>query len=300
MIAWAATLLRFGLVFGIAFTFVTALAEAALAQEVAEDLTSEFHLAASVWTSRLRPLAQQTFALLAGLEFAVSAVVWGLRRTSFDEAVGQFFLKCAVLSFLFMCLIFFDQWIPAIVDSFVRAGQTAVGTPELNPSRVIELGMDLYAKMMEKVDSWGMLTSPAQSFAAVFGGFVVLISFGVIAAQLVILLVESYIAVTAGVFFLGFAAFRGTASFTDRYLVWAVGVGIRLFLVYLVVGIGMSVAETWAVYIATIQAIDYFAAFRVVMGALVFALVALVIPNRTARHLVEGTSFGLSEAVRMR
>lgn len=291
---------RWGLFVAVVLVIFTALAQAALAQEVAEDLTDEFRLAAGVWTDRLRPLAQRTFALLAGIEFAVSAVVWGFRREGFNEAVGQFFLKCAVLSFLFMCLIFFDEWIPAIVNSFVLAGQTAAGTPALNPTQVLELGLELYGKMMENVFGWGMLTSPAETFAAVFGGFVVLLSFGVIAAQLVILLVESYIAVTAGVFFLGFAAFRGTAGFADRYLIWAVGVGIRLFLVYLVIGIGVGVAEGWAEYIGTIGTIDYFAAFRVVMGALVFALVAIIIPNRTARYLLSGTSFGLSDAVRMR
>ena len=296
----AGRLVRWTLV-GVVVTVVfTALAQAALAQEVTGDLTDEFRLAAGVWTDRLRPLAQRTFALLAGIEFAVSAAVWGLRREAFDEAVGQFFLKCAVLSFLFMCLIFFDSWIPAIVNSFVLAGQTAAGVSELNPTQVLELGLDLYAAMMDNVFGLGLLLSPAESFAAVWGGLVVLLAFGVIAAQLVILLIESYIAVTAGVFFLGFAAFRGTASFTDRYLVWAVGVGIRLFLVYLIIGIGVSVAEGWAEYIATIGALDYFSAFRVVMGALVFALVAVIIPNRTSRYLLDGTSFGLSDAVRMK
>ncbi len=293
-------LARWALAGVVATVVVTVLAEAALAQEVAGDLTDEFRLAAGVWTDRLRPLAQRTFALLAGIEFAVSAMVWGLKRGSFDEAVGEFFLKCAVLSFLFMCLVFFDEWIPAIVNSFVLAGQTAAGVSELNPTEVIELGLELYSAMMENVFGLGMLLSPAQSFAAVWGGLVVLLAFGVIAAQLVILLIESYIAVTAGVFFLGFAAFRGTATFTDRYLVWAVGVGIRLFLVYLVIGIGVSVAEGWAEYIATVGELDYFAASRVVMGALVFALVAVIIPNRTSRYLLDGTSFGLAEAVKMK
>ena len=276
------------------------LAESAAAQEFTGDLTREFRLASGDWVGRLRPLAQRTFALLAGIEFAVSAIVWGFRRESFDGALGQFFLKVALLSFLFMCLTFFDTWIPAIVSSFAVAGQTAAGVTELNPTRVLELGLDLYAGMMDQVMGLGLLLEPAAAFAAVWGGFIILIAFGVIAAQLVILLIESYIAVTAGVFFLGFAAFRGTASFADRYLVWAVGVGIRLFLVYLVIGIGMGVAEAWTAYLEGLGALDYFAASRVVMGALVFALVAVIIPNRTARHLLDGASFGLAEAVKMR
>lgn len=276
------------------------MAEVAFAQQVGEEITNEFRLAASTWTGRLKPLAQKTFALLAGIEFAVSAIVWGFKREAFDEALGQFFLKCALLSFLFMCLIFFDTWIPAIVESFVVAGQTAAGTTTLNPTEVIAIGLRLNASMMNKVFGWGLLVSPAQQFALAWSSIIILLAFAVIAAQLVILLIESYIAVTAGVFFLGFAAFRGTVSFTDRYLIWAVSVGVRLFLIYLIVGIGVSVAEGWADQIELMSAVNYFAAFRVVMGAVIFALVAVVIPNRTARYLMEGASFGLREAFQSR
>ena len=275
-----------------------ALAEAALAQEVAGDLTEEFRLTADAWTGRLKPVAQRTFALLAAIEFAVSALVWGLRRDSLTEAAGAFFLKCAVLSFLFMLLLFFENWVPAVVDSFAQAGQHAAGSGGLNPTAVAELGLRLNSVMMEKAFGWGLLLSPAQTFSAVWGGFVVMFAFAVIAAQLVILLIESYIAVTAGVFFVGFAAFRGTAGLTDRYLAWAVSVGVRLFLVYLIIGLGMGVAERWAAYIESMGAVDFFAAFRVVIGAVIFALVAVIIPNRTARQLTDGLSFGLPEAVR--
>ena len=275
-----------------------ALAEAALAQEVAGDLTEEFRLTADAWTGRLKPVAQRTFALLAAIEFAVSALVWGLRRDSLTEAAGAFFLKCAVLSFLFMLLLFFESWVPAVVDSFAQAGQHAAGSGGLNPTAVAELGLRLNSVMMEKAFGWGLLLSPAQTFSAVWGGFVVMFAFAVIAAQLVILLIESYIAVTAGVFFVGFAAFRGTAGLTDRYLAWAVSVGVRLFLVYLIIGLGMGVAERWATYIESMGAVDFFAAFRVVIGAVIFALVAVIIPNRTARQLTDGLSFGLPEAVR--
>jgi type IV secretion system protein TrbL len=297
----------FGRVFGVLFVLtllaLVVAAGAALAQtgtDVAGDFTEEFRLAASGWTDSLRPLAQRTFALLAGIEFAVSAAAWGLRRGSADDVLGQLFLKVALVSFLFMCLTFFDEWIPAIVNSFVRAGQEAAGVTELNPTGVLELGLDLYASMVEGSMDLGMLLSPAESFAVVWSGLGVMMAFAVVAAQLVVLLIESYIAVTAGVFFLGFASFRGTASFADRYLVWAVGVGVRLFLVYLVVGIGIGVTEQWTAMLDGMGEFDFFTAFRIVGGSLVFAIVAVVIPNRTAGYLLSGASFGLSEAVRMR
>lgn len=291
-------LVGWGVVLSATLALGAGMTEAAYAQDVGGDITDGFRLAAGGWTGRLKPLAQKTFALLAGLEFAVSAVVWGLKREAFDEAIGQFFIKCALLSFLFMCLTLFETWIPAVVNSFVVAGQTAAGTPSLSPTEVVETGLRLNAEMMEKVFGWGLLISPAQQFTLAWSSFAVLIAFAVIAAQLVILLIESYIAVTAGVFFLGFAAFRGTVSFTDRYLIWAVSVGVRLFLIYLIVGIGMGVAESWANEIEAMGAVDYFAAFRVVIGSVIFALVAVIIPNRTARYLMEGASFGLRESFR--
>src|SRR6266508_4388826 len=55
--------------------------------------------------------------------------------------------------------------------------------------------------------------------------FGVLFAFLLIALQLLFTLIESYIVTGAGVFLLGFAAFRGTATISERYLGYVVAVG---------------------------------------------------------------------------
>ena len=275
-------------------------AEPAAAQTVTDEFTEPYRLIQWNWYERLSPIAQRTFLLLAGIEFAVSAYVWGFRRQDFDDAVAQFFLKFLLLSVLYFFLVAWIHWGPLITNSLAQAGQIASGQVGLSPTAVAELGIDLHGKMMSKAFGWGLLINTADSFAAMAAGFIVTLSFAVIAVQLVIALVESYIVIGTGVFFIGLAAFRGTSSFTDRYFTYAFSVGIRLFLLYLLVGVGQEVAGDWIATIDTMSVVDYKLALRMVVGSLIFAGIVVVIPNRAARQLTDGASFGLPEALKMR
>lgn len=274
--------------------------EPAAAQVVTDELTEPYRLIQWDWYYRLSPIAQRTFLTFAAFEFAVSAYVWGFRRQDFDDAVAQFFLKFLLLSVLYFFLIAWIHWGPILTNSLAKAGQIASGQPGLSPTAVAETGIDLHGKMMSKAFGWGLLINTADSFAALVAGFIVTLSFAVIAVQLVIALVESYIVIGTGVFFIGLAAFRGTSSFTDRYFVYAFSVGIRLFLLYLLVGVGQEVAEGWVNTIDAMSVVDYKMALRMVVGSLIFAGIAIVIPNRAARQLTDGATFGLPEAIKMR
>ena len=284
---------------------VVALTAAALAaapevaaQAVADDLTREYQVMTGAWAARLFPVAQRTFLMLAGIELALSAIVWGIKRDTLDSVLGQFVLKFFLISVLYFLMVAFGTWGYTITNSLAQAGQVASGRPGLSPAGVIELGLELYGQMMSKAFGWGLLVGTADTFGAVAGGFVVIIAFALIAAQLVVTLVESYIVIGTGVFFFGLAAFRGTSTLTDRYLAYAFSVGIRLFLLYLLVGIGMDLAASWASTISSMSVVSFKMTFRIVMGSIVFAVVVVVIPARTARQLTDGISFGLPSAFR--
>jgi hypothetical protein len=48
-----------------------------------------------------------------------------------------------------------------------------------------------------------------------------------------------------GVLFLGFAGSRWTKFFTERYLSYIASIGVKLFVLYLIMGVGMSIAARW-------------------------------------------------------
>jgi P-type conjugative transfer protein TrbL len=66
------------------------------------------------------------------------------------------------------------------------------------------------------------------------------IAFVVIAGQLALTLIEMYVIIGGGVLLLGFAGSRWTIPFAERYLSSAVAVGIKLFVLYLIIGVGTA------------------------------------------------------------
>ena len=80
--------------------------------------------------------------------------------------------------------------------------------------------------------------------------FVVLISFVVTAAMLLLTLIEAYLVVGGGVILLGFGANRFTAPAAEGYFGYVIRVGVRLLFFYLVLAIGVQMANQWSAAIS--------------------------------------------------
>lgn len=266
---------------------------------IMDQVTGDYRAVQFVWLDRLIPIAQRLFMLLAGIEVAVSAAIWGLRRPSMDDVLGEFILKFAFLAFVFVLIFSFEFWVPPIVGGFVAAGQRAAGTGAFSPSEIVDLGIDLWMDVVGAPTASSLL-NPVNAIAMGIVGLAILGSFVSIAAQFVKTLVESFLVLSAGVVFLGFAAFRATASFAENYLVYAFHVGIKLFMINLLVGVGFQLAATWRGYAASLDAFNMRPAIEILAGALLFALLALTLPGSFARGITGGARLGLADAIRGR
>ena len=101
--------------------------------------------------------------------------------------------------------------------------------------------------MLEPLGVLGFVTATIASIIGGLAALGVVFGFGIIAAQLLLTNVESYIVVGGGVLLLGFAGSRWTTDIASRYLSYAVAIGIKLFSLYLIIGIGNSLAGQWGV-----------------------------------------------------
>jgi type IV secretion system protein TrbL len=80
--------------------------------------------------------------------------------------------------------------------------------------------------------------------------FVVLLSFVITAAMLLLTLIECYLVVGGGVILLGFGGNRFTAPAAEGYFGYVIRVGVRLLFFYLVLAIGVQMANQWAAALA--------------------------------------------------
>lgn len=296
--------LRFDWMLGVALLLIVAIAPHLAAQQqeapILDGIRQTYAGAARDWFPRLVPVAQRLFMLLAGLEFAVSGAVWALRRESLDDVAAKFLLKFTLVAFLLALITGFEYWIPPIVNGFAAAGEHAIGkTTTVNPSDVIDIGRENSMLVMKSLRVSVMLQDPAMAIYGALSALIIALCFMAVAAQLTLVIIESYIVLGAGVLFLGFSAFRGTASFAENLIAYALHVGVKIFFLYLIVGIGTELTRTWP---ALIQSSEFFGPasplFQVVGGALIFAVLAIVIPTTVAGRLAVRPSIGIAHALR--
>jgi type IV secretion system protein TrbL len=263
-------------------------------------MAQSYQLASQRWLTQLTGVAQRTFVVLAAIEFAISGLLWGLRRDSLDDIAGRFLLKFVLVAFLLLLITSFTTWVTPIVDGFAVAGERAIGGMTVSPSRVIDLGMALGDHVAKTFDRWGVITHFMMAIISGFAVLIILLAYIVIATQLVLTLVESYIVLGGGVLFLGFTAFRATAAYGENFLNYAVSVGIKIFLLYLIVGVGTSVTSS---IIRVMQAEPEFSTNLAPLGqilglAIIFAVMAVRIPNHVAARITATHSFGVANALR--
>ena len=225
---------------------------------------------------------------------------WALRRDSLDDIAAKFVLKFAFAAFLLALITSFTYWIPPIVNGFAAAGEQAIGSSTtVSPSGVIDIGRATALGILNTLDVGVMLKNPAMAVFGALAALVVALSYVAIAAQLILVLIESYVVLGGGVLFLGFAAFRGTAAFAENLIAYAFGVGIKVFLLYLIVGLGSDIARSWIPLIQTSTFLGPASPLlQLVGGAIVFAVLTIRIPQAVASRLSGQASFGIASALR--
>src|SRR5262249_54291266 len=164
------------------------------------------------------PIATRIFWILVAIQLTWSAIWWVLDREDGLAVVSSLFRQVIAIGFFYALLLNGGTWIPAVIHGFLQAGAGACGVTDLSPSRVFDQGLALANKILNATADLGLLDGFFASLIAGISALVVVIAFAIIAAQLLVVLVESFIVIGAGVLFLGFAGSRWTKFFTERYL----------------------------------------------------------------------------------
>ena len=242
------------------------------------------------WMTSIWPYANTLFGLLATIEFAWSAAVMALERTDLQSWTAALVRKIMWLGAFYALLLFGRQWIPAIIDSFSQLGGNAAGingSQGLSPSDVFTQGLNIAAALMDAASSSAFFTNPGTCIAVMIAAALVVLAFIAVTIQYIVAVVESYIVVAAGVVFLGFGGSRWTTPYVERYIGLGVSTGIKIMLLYMLIGVGMSLSGGWlneAVGIGT-SPNPSMTGFDVMGAALIFMMLCWQIPKLFAAVL---------------
>lgn len=244
----------------------------------------------TTWITNIWPYANTLFGLLATIEFAWSAAVMALEKTDLQSWTSALIRKIMWLGAFYALLLFGRQWIPAIIDSFSQLGGAAAGingNQGLSPSDVFTQGLNIAAALMDGASSSAFFTNPGTSIAVMISATLVVIAFIAVTIQYIVAVVESYLVVSAGVIFLGFGGSRWTTPYVERYIGLGVSTGIKIMILYMLIGVGLNLSGAWldeAVGIGT-SPNPSMTGFDVMGAALIFMMLCWQVPKLFAAVL---------------
>jgi type IV secretion system protein TrbL len=219
------------------------------------NLQNQFQGATTGWMTQALTLAKGLFVGLAGLDIAWTGINWLLKKNDLSDFIAAFVLKMLSLAFFYMLLAEAPTWIPMIITSFKSAGSSvgaaslASASPALDPSTVFGQGFRISNAMWTAEGKVSSFFHPFDSVAYLLGtviaSIMVMAAYALLAVQILITNVESYIIIGGGALLLGFNGSKWTQPFAEKYFGYAFSIGIKLFVLYLITGLGQSLADGW-------------------------------------------------------
>ncbi len=246
--------------------------------------------------------AGRLFRALALIEIAWAAVLLALERSDLQSWMAGFLRKFLVL-FAFLYLLqngpdFADR----IINSFTTIGAQVANMPVgASPGDVFFEGAYIASTLLSKTDWTGFLFNPAPAVMVILSALIIFISFVMISIHYIMAQVESYIVVSAGLIFLAFGGNTITRPYVERFFALAVAVGVKLMVLFMVIGVGRVLTLNWSNVVSNIS-LDVFPVMTVlelIGGSLVYAAVAWGVPKFAASLLGGSPAFTGGDLISM-
>jgi len=209
-------------------------------------LTAAYESLVGQWLAVVSPYAFEVFMALAGLDLALFG--WTLWRTyhgDIHSALLSTANKLLIIGFFLALLMNGETWMADIINMFIDLGKAASGMPSLSPSVVLLAGFKIFGSMLWQAMKSGLLTDLPTAAALVLAAFVICACFLLITIQFVITKVQTFLALGMGYFFLAFGGSKWTTSYVERYFAYAVASGVKLMALYLLIGAGWAMSNSW-------------------------------------------------------
>jgi type IV secretion system protein TrbL len=262
-------------------------------------MLDQYRAVRTTWLSTAATYANRLFGLLALIEFAWTGAILLLERTDLQGWTAALIRKMMFIGAFFALLNFGADWIPRIIESFQLFGQSASGLPSLAPTDILVRGLNIAGNLLNGAANSGWMGSFGTALALVFAALLAFLAFLGLTIQLVVTLVESYLVVGAGFIFLGFGGSRWTAPYVERYISFAVSTGVKVMVLYLLLGAGLTLTNTWegaatAVPNSASPAID---ALDIAASAVILLMICWNAPKLAASILGGSPAFTGGDAV---
>ena len=215
------------------------------------DIAAQFYAAGTKYSSAIQPYAIKLFVALLLLDILVTWIQFTAEgQLDASHFLGRLIKHMLSGGFVYLMIVNAFSWMTAVVKSFSTLGAAVSGLPALSPQTVLQLGGSIATIIFNAPANASLITNIELAIIQSVSAFIVLLSFVISAAMLLLTLIEAYLVIGGGVILLGLGANRFTAPAAEGYFGYVIRVGVRLLFFYLVLAIGVQMANQWSAALA--------------------------------------------------
>lgn len=269
--------------FGLALFYCSNAEAAALNSRILNNVTDQFHNQTASWGGVISGYATTLFWAFGTISLVWTGAMLILRKSDIGEFFAEFVRFIMFFGFFLWLLRNAAAIGTAIINSMIQIGAKASHTNVTNPSSIMDIGFDIFQKVMDQTSIW----SPAESVIGATLAGIVLISLALIAANMTIMLCSAWMLLYAGIFFLGFGGSRWTSDIAINYYKTVLGIAVSLMSMVLMVGIAQSIINDYYSHMGAGVNVGELATIMIV------AIILLLLVNRVP-GLISGVLTGTS------
>ncbi|MDR0479785.1 MAG: P-type conjugative transfer protein TrbL [Burkholderiaceae bacterium] len=264
-----------------------------------DSTVSSFYGASSSWLTNASGIASHIFWALAAIEFTWAAINWVLRKHEIGDLLASVFFKImSIMFFYWLAISYAPTWIPMVLQGF---GQMATGvlgstgtTPPtvepgmISPSAVMNVGLCVANNLTVSASNWaasGLADKFLFALMTVASIVVTIIAYFLITLQLLMTEIEAFIVLFGGAVMLGFTGSRWTLPWGEKYFAYAVSVGVKLMVIFLIVGLGDQIVTNGVNALVTGQTLTLGQYAQMMMVVLIYAGLAWNVPSMAGSFL---------------
>jgi type IV secretion system protein TrbL len=215
------------------------------------DIATQFYNAGTHYSAAIQPYAIKLFVALLLIDILVTWIQFNAEgQLDSSYFLGRLIKHMLGGGFVYLMIVNAFSWMNAVLKSFSAIGAAVTGLPALSPQSVLQIGVNTANIIFNSPANASMVTNFEQAIVQSVAAFIVLLAFVITASMLLLTLVESYLVIGGGVILLGLGANRFTAPAAEGYFGYVIRVGVRLLFFYLVLAIGVQMANQWSAALA--------------------------------------------------
>ncbi|HAK9808835.1 TPA: P-type conjugative transfer protein TrbL [Escherichia coli] len=209
---------------------------------VFDSILSRYQAAASGWASTITNAATWLFWTLVLISMVWTFGMMALRKADIGEFFAEFVRFTIFTGFFWWALTNGPNFASSIYASLRQLAGNATGLGNaLSPSGIVDVGFEIFDKVMDQSSVW----KPVDSTAGILMAVAILVILALVGVNMLLLLASGWVLAYGGVFLLGFGGSRWTSDMAINYYKTVLGVAAQLFAMVLLVGIGKTFLDDY-------------------------------------------------------